>query len=146
MVLSAARRGKSRLLSRIQVGCHTVAIRSRTGLLSRSLCGRGAVCIKGVAIVYGVIRWYAGSGAKELFDLIVERKDEVEGLLRGVTGFASYTLIQTDDGGVTVTVCQDKAGTDESVQVARDWVAANAADLGTAAPTVTEGSVGMHLS
>jgi hypothetical protein len=102
--------------------------------------------IKGVAIVYGVIRSYAGPGAKELFDLIVERKDEVEGLLRGVTGFVNYTLIQTNDGGATVTVCQNKSGTDESMQVARDWVAANAADLGAAAPTVTEGSVEMHLS
>jgi ABC-2 type transport system ATP-binding protein len=40
--------------------------------------------------VYGVIRSYAGPGAKELFDLIVERKDEVEGLLRDVTGFVGY--------------------------------------------------------
>ena len=96
--------------------------------------------------MYGVIRSYAGPGAKELFDLIVERQDEVEGLLRGVKGFVGYTLIQTDDGGATITVCDDKAGTDESIQVARDWVAANAGDLGAAAPTVTEGSVGMHLS
>jgi hypothetical protein len=57
-----------------------------------------------------------------------------------------YTLIQSGDGGTTVTVCQDKAGTDESIQVARDWVTANAADLGTPAPTVTEGTVGMLLS
>lgn len=96
--------------------------------------------------MYGVIRSYGGSGAKELFALIIERKGEVEALLRGVTGFVSYTLIQTNDGGATVTVCQDKAGADESIQVARDWVATNAADLGTAAPTVTEGSVEMHLS
>jgi hypothetical protein len=96
--------------------------------------------------VYGVIRSYAGPGAKELFELIVERKDEVEKLLRGVTGFVGYTLIQTGDGGATITVCQDKTGAEESIQVARDWVAANGANLGAAAPTVTEGSVGMHLS
>ncbi len=51
-----------------------------------------------------------------------------------------------DVRGATVTVCQDKAGADESIQVARDWVAANAADLGAPAPTITEGSVGMHLA
>ena len=96
--------------------------------------------------MYGVIRSYSGPGAKELFDLIVERKDEVEGLLRGVKGFVTYTLIQTDGGGATVTVCQDQAGADESIQVAHDWVAANGADLGAAAPTVTEGSVGIHLT
>ena len=72
--------------------------------------------------------------------------DEVEGLLRGVSGFVSCTLFRTDDGGVTVTVCQDKAGTDESIQVARDWVADNAGDLGLSAPTVAEGTVAMHLT
>ena len=105
-----------------------------------------SIATRGVAIVYGVIRSYSGSGARELMDLIVERQDEVEGLLRAVTGFVGYSLIQTDDGGATITVCQDKAGADESIQVAREWVAANAGDLGVAAPTVTEGSVGMHLS
>ena len=58
----------------------------------------------------------------------------------------SYTLFRTDDGGATVTVCKDKAGTDESLQVARDWVATNASDLGVGAPAVTEGAVGMHLT
>lgn len=95
--------------------------------------------------MYGVIRSYAGSGARELFDAIVEARDEVEELIRGVSGFVSYALIRTVDGGVTVTVCEDKAGTDESVQVARDWVAVNASDLGTAAPAVTEGDVQLHF-
>lgn len=58
----------------------------------------------------------------------------------------NYTLFRTEDGGVTVTVCQAKAGADESLQVARDWIAANASDIGVGAPTVTEGPVGMHLS
>jgi hypothetical protein len=35
-------------------------------------------------------------------------------------GFVSYSLIRTADGGASVTVCEDKAGTDESLQVARD--------------------------
>ena len=96
--------------------------------------------------MYGVIRSYAGPGAKELFDLIVERRDEIEKLLRGVTGFVSYSVIQTRGGGATVTVCQEKAGTDESMQVARDWVATNGAHLKAAAPTVTEGDVEIHLS
>jgi hypothetical protein len=84
-------------------------------------------------------------GASELVDRVVAASDEVEGLLRGVQGFVSYTLFRTEDGGVTVTVCQDKAGTDESLRVARDWIAANASDTGVGAPTVAEGPVGMHL-
>ena len=96
--------------------------------------------------MYGVIRTYSGKGATELFDRILAASDEVEGLLRGVQGFVSYDMIRTEDGGATVTVCQGKAGTDESLQLARDWVAANAADTGVGAPTVAEGEVGMHLT
>ena len=96
--------------------------------------------------MHAVIRTYSGKGASELFDRIEAASDEIEGLLRGVQGFVSYTLFRTEDGGATVTVCQDKAGTDESLRVARDWVAAKASDIGVGAPTVTEGPVEMHLN
>ena len=96
--------------------------------------------------MHAVIRSYSGSGAKPLFDLLEERKAEVESVIRSVTGFTSYSLIRTDDGGVTVTVCQDKAGTDESLQVARDWIQQNAADLRANPPAVSQGSVVLHLT
>ncbi len=96
--------------------------------------------------MYAVVRSYSGPGAKELFDLIEERKAEAGSIIRSVTGFVAYSLIRTDDGGVTVTVCQDKAGTDESLQVARDWIQENASDLGASPPSVSEGSVVLHLN
>ncbi len=96
--------------------------------------------------MHAVIRSYSGSGAKELFDLLEQRKTEVESIIRSVTGFVAYSLIRTNDGGVTVTVCQDKVGTDESIQVARDWIQENAADLGSSPPTILEGSVILHSS
>ena len=34
--------------------------------------------------MYSMVRFYSGPGAKELFDLLVERKSEVESILRGV--------------------------------------------------------------
>ena len=91
--------------------------------------------------MHAVIRTYSGSGAKELFDLLEARKDEVDRVIGTVAGFVSYTAIRTGDGGVSVTVCQDKAGTDESVEVARNWIAENAADLDPAAPSVSEGTI-----
>ena len=91
--------------------------------------------------MHAVVRSYSGSGAKELFDLIEQRKAEVEGVIRPVTGFVSWLCIGTDDGGVTVTVCQNKAGTDESIQVARAWIRENASDLATSPPAVLEGPV-----
>jgi hypothetical protein len=40
---------------------------------------------------------------------------------------------------------QDKSGTNESIRVARDWIARNAGNTGVAAPTVSEGEVIMQL-
>ncbi len=96
--------------------------------------------------MHAVVRNYSGTGAKELFDLLEARKGEVESLIRSVPGFVAYSLIRTDDGGISVTVCQDKAGTDESLQLAKNWIQENAADLDTSAPTVSEGSVIVQLS
>ena len=42
-------------------------------------------------------------------------------------------------------MCQDKAGTDESIRVARDWIAKNAGGTGAAAPSVSEGTVILQL-
>ncbi len=95
--------------------------------------------------MHAVVRTYSGQGANTLFNLLEQRKAEVERIIRGVIGFHSYTLISTDDGGVTITVCQDKAGTDESMRVARDWIHENAEDLGLSPPSVSEGSVVLHL-
>ena len=96
--------------------------------------------------MHAVIRTYTGEAAGELIDRIIERQDEVEPLLRGVSGFVSYTIMRTDEGGVSVTVCESKEGTDESSRVARDWVAENGSDLGASPPEVTEGAVGIHLA
>ncbi len=95
--------------------------------------------------MYAVVRMYSGKGAKELFDVLEKRKTEVESVIRPVKGFVSYTLARSGDGGVSVTVCQDKAGTDESVRVAREWVAKNAGNTGAGAPQVSEGPVIIQL-
>jgi len=92
-----------------------------------------------------VLRTYSGKGAKELFDVLEKRAAEVEELLRSVKGFVGYTLTRSDDGGFSVTVCNNKAGVDESVQKAKDWIAKNAGSTGAAAPKVSEGSVIVHL-
>ena len=92
-----------------------------------------------------VVRTYSGKGAKELFDVLEKHTADVEKLMRPVKGFVSYTLARSGDGGFSVTVCQDKAGIDESVQRAKDWIAKNAGSTGAAAPKIAEGSVIAHL-
>ena len=95
--------------------------------------------------MHTVVRSFSGKGAKELFDMLEKNKADVEKTLRSVKGLVSYTLVRSADGGFSVTVCNDKAGTDESIQKAKDWIAKNAASTGVAAPKVSEGSVVLHF-
>jgi restriction endonuclease Mrr len=95
--------------------------------------------------MHAVVRAYSGKGAKELFDVLEKRKTDVESIMRSVKGFLSYTLARSGDGGFAVTVCQDKAGIDESVQKAKEWVAKNAGNTGVGAPKVSDGAVLIHL-
>ena len=95
--------------------------------------------------MHAVIRSYSGKGTKALFDILEKNKAEVEEVIRPVKGFVSYSLVRTASGGFSVTVCQDKAGTDESVRAAREWIAKNASKTGAAAPKVSEGTVMLHL-
>jgi hypothetical protein len=61
-----------------------------------------------------------------------------------VSGFVSYTLARTGDGGVSVTVCRDKAGTDESIQVATSWIKENMS-MTVNPPTISEGETILQL-
>ena len=83
--------------------------------------------------MYAVVRDYSGKGAGALFDILEQRKAEVESILREVQGFVSYTCARNDAGGFSVTVCQDKTGTDESLRVAKEWIVKNAANTGVGA-------------
>src|SRR5688500_10496502 len=96
--------------------------------------------------MHAVIRTYSGSGAMELFDQLEQRTSDVEHIMRSIEGFVSYLLVRTADGGSTVTVYQDKAGADESVQKAREWVATNASETGVSGPAVSEGPVILYAT
>ena len=91
--------------------------------------------------MHAVVRNYSGAGAKQLFDLLEQRKVEVEAVIRKVPGLVGYTLVRSGDGGMSVTVCKDKAGADESLKVAREWIQENASNIHANPPIVTEGSV-----
>jgi hypothetical protein len=95
--------------------------------------------------MHAVIRTYSGAGAKQLFDVLEQRKADVEAAIGKVPGLISYSLLRSGDGGVSVTVCNDKAGADESLKVARDWIQKNAPNTGARPPDVTEGSVILQI-
>jgi len=89
--------------------------------------------------MYAVVRSYSGEGASELFNQLEQRNDEVEELIGGVPGFVSYTAFRSGEGGATVTVCQDKSGTDESSRRAAEWIKENISATANP-PVITEGS------
>ena len=68
-------------------------------------------------------------------------RSEVEATIRKVPGLVSYSLVRSSDGGMSITVCQDKAGADESVKVAREWIRKNAANVPAYPPAIMEGPI-----
>ena len=91
--------------------------------------------------MYAIVRNYSGAGAKQLFDVLERQKAEVEATIGKVPGLVSYSLVRGADGGMSITVCQDKAGADESVKVAREWIRKNAPDVPAYPPAIMEGTV-----
>jgi hypothetical protein len=96
--------------------------------------------------MYAAMRTYSGTGAKELFNLLEQRKTEVEAVIRTVPGLVSYTLVRSEEGGMSVTVCKDKAGADESSRIASEWIQQNASELGSKLPAVDVGSVLVQIT
>jgi len=94
--------------------------------------------------MYAVIRTYSGQGGSELFDLLEQREDEVKEIIGGVPGFVSYAAFRSGDGGATVTICQEKAGTDESSRRAAEWVKQNVS-TSVDPPAIAEGSAILHF-
>jgi hypothetical protein len=95
--------------------------------------------------MYAVVRTYSGPGASEIFDVIEQREEDVKALITGVPGFVNYAAVRSGDGGVTVTVCEDKAGTDESSRRAAEFVKENVSATANA-PAITEGNTILQFS
>ena len=89
--------------------------------------------------MYAVVRRY--QGASQLFDELARRQGEIEQVFRGVPGFISYTAVRSGDGGVSITICEDRAGTEESSRRAADWVRQTVPAAAGSPPEITEGEV-----
>jgi hypothetical protein len=87
--------------------------------------------------MHAVVRHYKGSA--KLMDELATRQDEVEELIRGVPGFVSYCLLRTEDGGASITMCQDEAGTAESVKRAAAYIKENLDGIAAGPPEIIEG-------
>jgi hypothetical protein len=97
------------------------------------------------ADVHAVVRTYSGQGSLDLFDVLGQREEDVKSLMSGVPGFISYAAVRSGEGGVTVTVCEDRAGTDESSRRAAQWVNENVSAT-VDPPAITEGDTVLQFS
>jgi heme-degrading monooxygenase HmoA len=89
--------------------------------------------------MHATMRYYHGNPG--LADQLAARADEVRALLRAVSGFQSYYLVRLDEATVSITVCDDEAGTEESTSVAAEWIRDNMPDVAASPPMVSSGTV-----
>lgn len=85
------------------------------------------------------MRYYPGNS--DLADQLVARADEIRSVIGEVAGFRAYYLVKLDDATVSITVCDDEAGTAESTRVASEWIRENMPDLASSPPMVSSGVV-----
>jgi heme-degrading monooxygenase HmoA len=92
--------------------------------------------------MYATFRIY--SEADGLADAVAENQAEIVEAFREIDGFRSYYIVRTGPTSATsVTICDDQAGAEATNRVARDWIAANLANLSISAPEVHVGEVAM---
>jgi hypothetical protein len=94
--------------------------------------------------MHAVIRHYKGNS--QLMDELEQRTDEIRQLVGDVPGFVTYCLVRTADGGFSVSVFEDRAGTDESTRVAADYVKQNVPQVAGSPPEVIEGDTILQFS
>ncbi|HEX4745905.1 MAG TPA: hypothetical protein VFU99_03385 [Gaiellaceae bacterium] len=89
--------------------------------------------------MHTTMRYYQGNPG--LADELGGRADEIRSVIGAVPGFQAYYAVRLDDATVTITVCDDEAGTAESTRVAADWIRENMPDLAASPPMVSSGTV-----
>ena len=88
--------------------------------------------------MYATVRRYQNAAA--LGEAMNSGSGEVKDLITSVPGFVSYYASREGDTITTVTVCNDKAGCDESTRRARQWVQEKVKSM-AGPPEVSGGSV-----
>ena len=94
--------------------------------------------------MHAVVRHYRGNA--QLMDELERRTDEVEQLIRDVPGFVSYSLVRTADGGFSVSVFEDRSGTEESTRLAADFIRQNTPQVAGSPPEIIEGDTILQFS
>ena len=94
--------------------------------------------------MYATLRKYTGN--PDLAAKLLKHRKDIESLIRGVKGFEAYTMVKTGDGIISVTICEDRTGTDESNRKAATWIKENLPEVAKRPAELTAGEVVMQLT
>ena len=91
-----------------------------------------------------VLRQYTvDSNATE--EIVRRAREDFVPLISSAPGFVSYTIVDAGaDGLITVSIFEDRAGAEESVRMAANWIRENLASLLPNPPQVTIGEVSIR--
>lgn len=87
--------------------------------------------------MYAVMHRYAN--AEQLAEIMLHRDNEVRRLIGSVPGFIAYYAFRNGDQLVSVTVCSDEAGTEESTEREKEWVRQMTSEGAFVPPEVSQG-------
>ena len=94
--------------------------------------------------MFASIRKYSASPL--LSDELVKHQDELKTALRPIHGLHAYYLVKTTDGAVSLTLCEDKAGADESNRLEATWLKDKLPTFSNRTPEITTGEVRFQLN
>ena len=94
--------------------------------------------------MHTVIRNY--QAAPTLAEDLKKRSKDVESIVSTVPGFIAYYLVKTTDGAVSITVCDDRNGCEESTKRAANWLRENMPNLKLGPPQIIAGEVSFKFA
>jgi len=93
--------------------------------------------------MFATIRKY--NGVPQMSDELLKRQEDIKSVLNPIRGFHAYYLVKSNDGVVSMTLCEDKAGVEESNRVAATWLKDNLPTFATRTPEIWTGEVRFHV-
>jgi len=93
---------------------------------------------------FASIRKY--NSAPTLADELSKKQDEIKTALKVISGFHAYYLMKTGDGAVSVTLCENRNGAEESNRVEATWLKDKFPTFASRPPEITIGELRVELS
>ena len=93
--------------------------------------------------MFASIRKY--NSAPTLAEELAKRHEEIKAAFKPVPGFHAYYLVKTGEGAVSMTVCENRSGAEESNRVEATWLKDKLPTFATRPPEITSGEVRIQL-